>query len=397
LLLENVHPFVHDYLKNLGYLIESEPKALDQATLIERLQGIDLLGIRSKTDVSAEVINQAPDLKAIGAFCIGTNQIALSTCSQNGIAVFNAPFSNTRSVVELAMAEIILLLRQGASALHQLSRGVWNKSSQGAHEVRGKILGIVGYGHIGAQLSILAEAMGMQVIFYDKEIKLALGNAKSCNSLEALLTLADVVSIHVDGRKENHHFIGKKEFDQMKNGVIFLNLSRDFVVDYEALVHGLQKGKIVGAGVDVFPNEPNESKSEYKTALQEFDNVILTPHIGGSTEEAQQNIGEYVSKNLHAYFSNGTSLGSVNFPQLFLPAMNHPHRIIHIHKNVPGILAEINSLFAKYESNIEGQFLKTNEDIGYAITEVNKTLDDSLFAQLEAIPHTIKVRILNIS
>ncbi len=395
LLLENIHPYVVHFFKNAGYDVESLPNALVGEELNKKLKDVSILGIRSKTEITSEVIDNCPSLEAIGAFCIGTNQIDLKKCSQLGIAAFNAPYSNTRSVVELAIGEIILLVRRAVGMNNKLRLNQWDKSSTGAHEVRGKTLGIVGYGNIGAQLSILAEALGMQVLFYDIDDKLPLGNAKACHSLEDLLNASDVVSIHVDGRKENENFITAKEFAMMKDGVIFLNLSRGFVVDFDALVHAVKSGKISGVGVDVYPVEPHGSKAEFKTPLQAFENAFLTPHIGGSTEEAQQNIGEYVSRNLHAYASDGSSIGSVNFPQLNLPTRSYSQRIIHIHKNVPGILAKINSLFAQYETNIEGQFLKTNDDIGYVITDINQEIEDHILEKLQAIAHTIKVRILH--
>jgi len=395
LLLENLHPVVAHYFKNQGYEVENLQHALTKDELIKKLEGVSVLGIRSKTEVTKDVIDQCHTLEAIGAFCIGTNQIDLNHCSQKGIAAFNAPFSNTRSVVELAIGEIILLVRRAVAMNNKLFQGQWNKSSQGAHEVRGKTLGIIGYGNIGTQLSIIAEALGMRVIFYDIDDKLPMGNAKACHSLEELLNLADVVSVHVDGRKENHHLINANTFAMMKPGVIFLNLSRGFVVDFDALTKEMASGKIAGVGIDVYPEEPHNSKSEFKTPLQQFENAFITPHIGGSTEEAQQSIGEYVSKNLHAYMADGASLGSVNFPQLYLPSMNYPQRIIHIHKNVPGILAKINGLFAQHECNIEGQFLKTNENIGYVITDLNHQIDDNTLSNLNAIPRTIKVRLLN--
>lgn len=395
LLLENLHPVVVHYFKNQGYEVESLQNALPTDQLLKKLEGVSVLGIRSKTEVTADIIDQSPTLEAIGAFCIGTNQIDLKRCSEKGIAAFNAPFSNTRSVVELAIGEIILLARRAVAMNNKLFQGQWHKSSQGAHEVRGKTLGIIGYGNIGTQLSIIAEALGMRVLFYDIEDKLPLGNARSCHSLEELLNLSDIVSVHVDGRQENRHLIGSAAFAMMKPGVIFLNLSRGFVVDYDALTREITAGKIAGVGIDVYPEEPHQSKSEFKTPLQQFENAFITPHIGGSTEEAQQSIGEYVSKNLHAYMADGASTGSVNFPQLYLPTMNYPQRIIHIHQNVPGILAKINGLFAEHECNIEGQFLKTNDKIGYVITDLNHEIDGDVLTKLHAISRTIKVRILN--
>ncbi|MGE3319357.1 MAG: phosphoglycerate dehydrogenase [Candidatus Berkiella sp.] len=395
LLLENIHPFVVEHFKLQGFEVESLKNALDPKELIHKLKDIHVLGIRSKTEISSKVIEACPHLEAIGAFCIGTNQIDLNTASQQGIAVFNAPFSNTRSVVELAIAEIILLARNAAALSSKLAKGQWHKSSSGAHEVRGKTLGIIGYGNIGSQLSIIAEALGMHVQFYDIADKLPLGNAKRCHHMEDLLSESDVVTVHVDGRKENRHLINEHSFSLMKQGVIFLNLSRDFTVDYKALYKAMASGKVFGCGIDVFENEPHNSPSTFKTDLTQFENIILTPHIGGSTEEAQQDIGEYVSKNLSNYVMAGSSTGSVNFPQLSLPSMHYPQRIIHVHKNVPGILAQINQLFAETGTNIEGQFLKTNQEFGYVITDINQVCDETLMKALAAIPHTIKVRVLD--
>jgi len=395
LLLENIHPFVAQHFTTQGFEVESLMGALNVEELKTKLKEVHVLGIRSKTEVTAKVLEANPQLEAIGAFCIGTNQIDVNTANHQGIAVFNAPFSNTRSVVELAIAEIILLSRNAAALSSKLAKGQWHKSSQGAHEVRGKTLGIIGYGNIGSQLSIIAEALGMHVIFYDIADKLPLGNAKRCHHLADLLSESDVVTVHVDGRKENLHLINEACFNAMKKGAIFLNLSRDFVVDYQALCKAMGDKIVFGCGIDVFPNEPHHSQSPYKTDLQQYENIILTPHIGGSTEEAQRDIGEYVSKNLCNYVKAGTSTGSVNFPQLSLPSMNYPTRVIHIHKNVPGILAHINRLFAESGCNIEGQLLKTNQDMGYVITDINQACDENLIELMAAIPNTIRVRILD--
>ena len=395
LLLENVHESVRQYFRGKGYSVTTQLHALPETELIEALKDVNILGIRSKTLVSETVLKQAPMLETIGAFCIGTNQIDLHQCLKQGVAVFNAPFSNTRSVVELTLAEMILLMRRAAALNRKINQGIWEKSSNGAQEVRGKVLGIIGYGNIGSQLSILAEAIGMQVIFYDIEEKLPLGNAKACTSMKNVLTQADIVTIHVDGRKENHHLISHDQFALMKPGTVFLNLSRDSVIDEAALLSALTSGQIKGAGIDVFPNEPHQSGSEFKSPLLAFDNVFLTPHIGGSTMEAQKHIGEYVSKNLHAYAAYGNSIGSVNFPQIDLPAIETDHRLIHIHKNIPGVLAQINSVLASFNNNIEGQFLKTNQDVGYVITDINHQVDNELIAALEKIPNTIRVRKLN--
>ena len=394
LLVEGIHADVAKFFTELGYEVTSHRHALSESDLKEALKTVHVLGIRSKTTLTADVLKACENLEAIGAFCIGTNQIDLAECNRQGIAVFNAPFSNTRSVVELALAEIIMLVRQAAKSSKLFSQGKWEKSSTHAHEVRGKVLGIIGYGKIGSQLSILAEALGMDVIFYDNEDKLPLGNAKSYPTLESVLENADVISVHVDGRSENQNLIDADEFQKMKEGVIFLNLSRDFVVNSSALLEALQSKKIRGVGIDVFPNEPHAQQCEFSTPLQQFDNVILTPHIGGSTEEAQQHIGEYVSRNLHLYSTEGATIGSVNFPPLALPSLNYPQRILHLHDNVPGILAQINQLFASSQCNIEGQFLKTNENMGYVITDLNHPVESKIIEKLNAISHTIKLRSL---
>lgn len=392
LLLENIHPTVSQYFLSKGYSVETRPKALSEEDLLDALKNVHILGIRSKTKISEAIIKQAPNLEAIGAFCIGTNQIDLHAAINKGIAVFNAPFSNTRSVVELTLAQAILLMRNAVSVNRKLNQGTWYKSSQGANEVRGKTLGIIGYGNIGSQLSILAEAIGMNVMFYDIEDKLPLGNASVSSSMQEVLKQADIISIHVDGRSENKHLIGPTEFEQMKQDAVFLNLSRDFVVDQKALVAALRSKHIKGAGVDVFPNEPNQSGESFTSDLLQFENVFLTPHIGGSTQEAQKHIGEYVSRHLHGYCTYGSSIGSVNFPQISLPAIETQHRVIHIHKNRPGVLAEINRCLASEKSNIEGQFLKTNEAIGYVITDIDHSIQDSLIDSMKNIEHTIRVR-----
>lgn len=391
LLLEGIHSDVARFFSEQGYEVTAHKNALSQEDLIKLLEKVNILGIRSKTTLSAEVLKSCPDLEAIGAFCIGTNQIDIAQCNAQGIAVFNAPFSNTRSVVELALAEIIMLVRQSAKSSHLLSKGQWFKSSSNAHEVRGKTLGIVGYGKIGSQLSVLAEALGMHVIFYDIDDKLPLGNARVCSSLSHLLEIADVISIHVDGRPENRNLIDAPQFEKMKKGVIFLNLSRDFVINEDALLKAISAGKIGGVGLDVFSNEPHASDAPFSTPFQQVENALLTPHIGGSTEEAQQHIGDYVSRNLHLYCAEGATLGSVNFPALALPALHFSQRILHLHDNVPGILAQINQLFAESHCNIEGQFLKTNEKMGYVITDLNHPIEKDVLEKLKAIQHTIKV------
>ncbi len=390
LLLENISAVAVEQFRAAGYAVESLKPALDDKQLIEKIGEATILGVRSKTRVSAAVFEAGKKLVAVGAFCIGVDKIDAKVASERGIAVFNDPHSNSRSVAELAMGEIILLLRRTFQASSEMHRGVWNKSASGAHEVRGLILGIVGYGKIGSQLSDLAENMGMRVIFYDSAHVLARGNARGVTFRE-LLETADVVTLHVDGKKENQDLFGKEEFAAMKHGACFLNLSRGFVVDHEALAACLKSGKIAGAAVDVFPHEP-ESGSEFVSPLRELPNVILTPHIGGSTEEAQHNIGSFVSAKLMDYVNTGDSTLSVNFPQAHLEYESGSHRLMHIHHNVPGILRAINDILADLGINIERQALNTRGSLGYAIYDINRPCDAELMGLLRAVPHTISVR-----
>ncbi|MBK6264196.1 phosphoglycerate dehydrogenase [Marivirga sp. S37H4] len=394
LLLENVHPIGVSLLEKEGFSVEVYPAGLDEDELCEKIKGISILGLRSKTQLSRKVIESADRLMAVGAFCIGTNQIDLDACQERGVAVFNAPFSNTRSVVELAIGSIIMLIRNIFDKSVLMHHGKWDKSASGSKEIRGKKLGLIGYGNIGAQLSVLAESIGMDVYYYDTEEKLALGNATKLDSLEELLAEADVVSLHVDGRIENTNIIGKREFDLMKEGVIFLNLSRGHVVDITALKEAITSKKVAGSAVDVFPVEPKSNNDPFENELRGLPNIILTPHIGGSTEEAQVNIGQFVPARIMDYINTGTTTNSVNFPNLQLPRLQNAHRLIHIHKNVPGIIAKINQLFAEHEINIVGQYLKTNEKIGYVITDIDKAYSKDLIKALRAIDHTIKFRVL---
>ncbi len=394
LLLENVHAEAFKLLKEEGYNVEVHPAGMDEAELCERIKDVSILGIRSKTNVTAKVLENANRLIAVGAFCIGTNQIDLDACLRKGVAVFNAPFSNTRSVVELAIAEIIMLIRNLPDKSKSMHEGKWDKSAKNSFEIRGKKLGIIGYGNIGTQLSVLAESMGMDVYYYDIIEKLALGNATKCKSLEELLEKADIISLHVDGRKQNTNIIGHHQFDMMKKGVIFLNLSRGQVVDIEVLKSNIEKGKIIGAGIDVFPEEPKSNDEEFLSALRGLPNVILTPHIGGSTEEAQVNIANFVPNRIMEYINTGSTTNSVNFPNLQLPILENAHRLIHIHHNMPGILAKINNILAKHNINISGQYLKTNETIGYVITDIDKKYFKELITELKSIEHTIKFRVL---
>lgn len=394
LLLENIDPIAIQKFIDEGYTVESIKTALDEDELIQKIPAISILGIRSRTHVTRKVLHHAQKLLAIGAFCIGTNQIELPAASTKGIAVFNAPYSNTRSVVELAISYIICLSRMILDKNEKMHKGIWDKSANGLHEVRGKKIGIIGYGNIGSQLSVLCENLGMDVYFYDKAEKLALGNAKKCNSLNELLKKVDIITVHVDGRDENRNLISEKEFKCMKDGVLFLNLSRGFVVDIDMLTKHIKSGKIFGAAVDVFPTEPARNTDPFVSPLQNLPNVILTPHIAGSTEEAQKNIGEFVSQKLIQYVSTGDTTLSVNFPMIQLPTLKNAHRILHIHKNIPGILAMINNTLAQNHMNIEGQYLKTTEEIGYVITDVNKSYNHHILTQLKSINGTIRSRIL---
>jgi D-3-phosphoglycerate dehydrogenase / 2-oxoglutarate reductase len=396
LLLENVHPNGVKAFKSEGFQVELLKGALDEDELIEKIKGVSILGLRSKTNLTKRVLEHpnASRLMAVGAFCIGTNQINLDECERRGIAVFNAPYSNTRSVVEMAIGEMIMLTRDIVTKSNKMHEGIWDKSAKNSYEIRGKKLGLVGYGSIGTQISVIAEALGMEVHFYDTVDKLALGNAKKCRTLQELLNISDFVSLHVDGRKANANIIGEAEFAQMKDNVIFVNLSRGHVVEIPALVNALKSGKVWGAAIDVFPYEPKSNDEEFINELRGLPRVILTPHVGGSTEEAQANIGEFVPSKLLQFMNNGSTYGSVNFPELQLPPLEDAHRMLHIHQNVPGILAKINNVFAKYNVNIKGQYLKTTNEIGYVITDIAKLYADEIVEELKDIDNTIKFRML---
>ena len=390
LLLENISAVAVEQFRAGGYQVESHKAALEERDLIARIRDAAILGVRSKTPVSRAVIEAAEKLVAVGAFCIGTDKIDRTTANERGVAVFNDPHSNSRSVAELAMGEIIMLLRRTFQASTEMHGGVWNKSAAGAHEVRGLTLGIVGYGKIGSQLSDLAEAMGMRVVFYDVSHVLARGNARAVGFRE-LLETTDVVTLHVDGKPQNRNLFGAEEFAAMKEGACFLNLSRGFVVDHEALAACLKSGKIAGAAIDVFPKEP-ESGARFVSALQKLPNVILTPHIGGSTEEAQQNIGQFVSAKLINYLRSGDSTLSINLPHCHLEYEEGSYRLMHIHHNVPGILRAINDILGDRGINIERQVLDTRGSLGYAIYDINRRCDAELMSLLRAVPHTIAVR-----
>ena len=394
LLLENIHPLAVNVLADAGYDVTTAKGALDEDELILALEGVSLLGIRSKTQVSDAVL-AASDLDAIGAFCIGVNQIDLASAASHGVAVFNAPFSNTRSVVELAVGEIIALTRRLTVQNSSLHKGLWNKSADGAHEVRGRTLGIVGYGNIGTQLSVVAEALGMRVVFYDTAEKLALGNAQRMTSLEDLLDVADFVTLHVDGRPGNAGMFGAAQFARMKPGAVFLNLSRGFLVDYSALRERILDGSVAGAAVDVFAHEPKSKGDDFESELRGLPNVILTPHIGGSTAEAQHDIGQFVSGKLRDYVVQGASYLSVNIPGLVLDIPRPgTHRITLLHRNVPGVMAQLNDALAEHGANVEYQVLGTWGEFGYAVTDVSGDVPEGVVRQLEELSTTVSVRLL---
>jgi D-3-phosphoglycerate dehydrogenase len=395
LLLENIHPAAVEQLEEAGYSVETMKGALDEDDLIAAIKGVHVLGIRSKTTVSRRVLEEADRLMAIAAFCIGTNQIDLDAAADHGVAVFNAPYSNTRSVVELAIGLMIVLMRDVVDKSAAMHVGQWNKSATGSNELRGKTLGIVGYGAIGSQLSVLAENLGMRVLFYDLSERLALGNARRMRSLDALLAESDVVTLHVDGRRENSNIFGAAQFARMKEGALFLNLSRGHVVDVGALAQAMGSGRVAGAAVDVFPEEPRTNSDPFESPLQGMKNMILTPHIGGSTEEAQEAIAEFAAERLLGYLNRGDTTFSVNLPNVQLAEVSGAHRILHIHKNQPGVLAELNRALAAAGLNILGQHLKTDERTGYVITDVDRDYDPEALRTLKTVPGTLKFRTLH--
>ncbi len=388
--MENIHPEATRILRERGYEVENRSHALGEAELIEALDGVDLLGIRSTTVVTDRVMDESPSLKAIGAFCIGTNQINLEHATVSGISVFNAPFSNTRSVVELAIGEIIAMARHLTDHSMAMHAGKWNKTARGSHEIRGRSLGIVGYGNIGSQLSVVAESMGMRVYYYDIVDRLALGNAQRCNSLEELLGEAETISLHVDGRPSNRGFFGDAEFRLMRPRSLFLNLSRGFIVDDVALKKHLDSGHIAGAALDVFPVEPKSNEEEFVSPLRGTENVILTPHVGGSTQEAQEGIGRFVAGKLVDFAESGATILSVNLPQV-QAARPGAVRITHLHHNVPGVLARVNTLMADLGVNIEGQTLATRGNLGYVVFDVDTDTTPAILDALRELPETIRV------
>jgi len=394
LLLEAIHDDAAFALRDAGFEVERLDRALGEDELVAKLAGVSVLGLRSNTQLTRRALDAATDLLAVGAFCIGTNQIDLARASERGVAVFNAPFSNTRSVVELALAEIISLTRRLTDKNRDMHAGLWDKSAVGSHEVRGRRLGIVGYGNIGSQLSVLAEALGMRVMFFDTADRLALGNARRCGTLDELLAECDVVTLHVDGRSTNAGIFGEEQFARMRPGAIFLNLSRGFVVDHEALARHVADGRIAGAAVDVFPVEPKQKGEEFVSPLRGLPNVILTPHVGGSTEEAQQDIGHFVAGKLRDFVQTGTTSLSVNLPPVQLPRDEGQSRLLHLHVNTPGVLASVNTVLAEHGVNIEAQQLSTKGTLGLVVTDIVGTPSEEVVGALRAMPETVRLRVL---
>lgn len=396
LLLEGVHKSAVETLESNGYTnIEYLKTSLPEDELIEKVKDVHFIGIRSRTHISEKVVEAASKLVAIGCFCIGTNQVDLAATKARGIPVFNAPFSNTRSVAELVLGQLILLLRRIPEKNALAHRGGWDKSAVGSYEARGKTLGIIGYGHIGTQLSILAEHLGMKVRFFDIEDKLVLGNSEQIKTIDELLAMSDVVSLHVPETPQTKNMIGKAQLAKMKPGAIFINASRGTVVDIDALAEAMASGHIGGAAIDVFPVEPKSNDEEFMSPLRAFDNVILTPHVGGSTQEAQQNIGIEVAGKLAKYSDNGSTLSAVNFPEVSLPEHGGRSRLLHVHENRPGVLTQINQAFAEKGINIEAQYLQTSAEIGYVVIDVEADKADEALNELSAIKGTIKTRVLH--
>ena len=394
-LLEGVHQSAVERLNADGYTnIEHLSHSLSEDELIEKISDAHFVGIRSRTQLTERVFESTRKLVAVGCFCIGTNQVDLEAAKKRGIAVFNAPHSNTRSVAELVLAETIMLLRGTPEKNAAAHRGKWMKSASNSHECRSKNLGIIGYGNIGTQLSVVAESLGMHVYFYDVVSKLPIGNASQVGSMKELLSLSDVVTLHVPETESTRNMFGAEQLEQMKDGSILINASRGTVVDIEALTETLRSGKLLGAAIDVFPAEPKSNDEEFVSPLREFDNVILTPHVGGSTVEAQENIGSEVAEKLSTYSDNGTSTGSVNFPEVALPAHPGQHRLLHIHQNIPGVMSEINQIFSENDINVCGQYLQTNDQIGYVVIDVDKAYSDVALRKLRGVKGTIKARVL---
>ena len=395
LLLEGVHPSAVEVFKAAGYEnIDYHPAALPEEELLEKIADAHFVGIRSRTQLNAQVFASAKKLIAVGCFCIGTNQVDLKAATEHGVIVFNAPFSNTRSVAELVIAEAIMLMRGIPEKNAKAHRGEWLKSASDAYEVRGKTLGIIGYGNIGSQISVMAESIGMKVRFYDTVTKLPLGNADQARNLEELLQQADVVSLHVPDTESTRGLMGPKELAAMKPGAMLINAARGQIVDIDSLCKLLESGHLGGAAIDVFPVEPKSNQEEFLSPLRQFDNVILTPHIGGSTQEAQANIGIEVAEKIVVYSDNGTSTSAVNFPQVALPAHANTHRLLHVHRNIPGVISGINQLFSQYNINVAAQYLQTNENVGYVVVDIEAEYSNDAIAALKAIEGTIRCRVL---
>ena len=395
LLLENISEIAVKNFQRSGYTqIQRLSKALPESELIDAIKNVHILGIRSKTQITPAVLKSAQRLQAIGCFCIGVNQVNLNAATDQGIAVFNAPYSNTRSVAELVIGAAIMLIRRIPDKSTSAHKGVWLKEAKGSYELRGKTLGIIGYGNIGTQVSVLAEALGMKVIFYDVETKLPLGNATDMKTLKDVMSKADVITLHVPETPQTKNIINRKTLKYCKDGAIIINYARGEVIDLDDLALALETGQVAGAAIDVFPVEPEKNGDSFKSPVQGLPNVILTPHIGGSTEEAQQNIGQDVSSKLLSYLEKGISLGSHTVPALSLPPQEGAHRILHIHENVPGVLSQINTQLSKNKINIVGQYLKTNDSIGYVVVDVDKKISNQASQLLKEVPNTIKVRLL---
>ena len=395
LFLENISDKAVQYFKDQGYTdVKKITGALSEDELIKVIKDVHILGIRSKTFISKKVLDNAKKLQAIGCFCIGINQVDVKACKQKGVALFNAPYSNTRSVAELVIGASIMLIRRITDKNIAAHNGIWNKEAKGSFELRGKTMGIIGYGNIGTQLSVMAEAMGMKIKFYDIETKLPLGNASSVKSIKDLVSSSDIISVHVPETKQTKNLISKAVIKQFKQGAILINYARGEVVDLEALSIAIKEKQLAGAAIDVFPIEPEKNGDPFTTPLQGLTNVILTPHIGGSTEEAQENIGEDVSIKLYQYLERGVSYGSHTIPRISLPPVENAPRILHIHNNVPGVLSAINTVMSKNKINIVGQYLKTNDEIGYVVLDVDSKLSKTAIALLKEVKHTIRVRML---
>jgi D-3-phosphoglycerate dehydrogenase / 2-oxoglutarate reductase len=394
LLLENVHPVAAEALRAEGFQVETVRAALPEAELVQAVRDVHVLGIRSKTQVTPAVLDEARRMLAVGAFCIGTNQIALRDANRRGVPAFNAPFSNTRSVAELILAEIVILSRHVGDRLREVHDGRWRKIAAGSHEVRGRTLGIVGYGHIGSQIGVLAEAFGMRVVFFDVVAKLPMGNNRALARLEDVLEVSDFVTLHVPETAQTRNLIGAEQLARMRPGACLLNASRGSVVEIDALADAIRRGHIGGAAIDVYPDEPESNSDGFASPLRNLPNVILTPHIGGSTEEAQEAIGREVSAALIKYVNTGATTGAVNFPQIELPLDREVHRILNVHRNVPGVLRDINRIVSDHNANIRAQVLSTDSDIGYLVMDLDQDVSQDVKRGIAALPTSIKTRIL---